>query len=194
MANSRSFWVVGLVSVGLAVGAATTSWADLLVVDDFDSGRKPNRLGGDFGSWNKDPDDPTQYCRNGFDKANAFGKVGYSLRLDYDVDSPNAAYNGFWSKLQNLDLRPYKQLSFYIKGDASKGYPEQVKVELKSERETGRYLVKGITEQWQKVSIPLKDFTGLSDTTKMTEFVLVFDDVSAVRKTGTVYIDDIAFE
>ena len=186
--------LVGLVAVGMLAGGAQTSWADLLVVDDFDRGKKPNKLGGDFGAWNKDPDDPTQFCRNGFDKTNAYGKVGYCLRLDYDVDSPNPAYNGFWSKLSSIDLRPYKQLTFYVKGDSSKGYTDQIKVELKNERETGRHVVKGVTDQWQQVSISLKDFTGLSDLSKVTEFVIVFDDITSTKKVGTIYVDDIMFE
>src|SRR3989338_6354852 len=96
---------VGLgVLVGCAVAlfvSAPSSAAAMLLVDDFDRGEKPNALGGDFGSWDKDPSDPTQRCVIAFDKANAFGNAGYSLRLDYDVDSPNPAYNGFWMKLQN---------------------------------------------------------------------------------------------
>ena len=187
-------WYARLLTVGLVMGIATVGWADLLALDDFDDGEKPNALGGDFGAWNKDPNDPTQYCRNSFDKANAFGGFGYCLRLEYDVDSPNPAYNGFWAKLQNIDLRPYKKLSFYVKGDAAKGYTEQIKVELKNDKETGRYLLKGITDQWQKVSVALKDFAGVLDWSKMTEFVIVFDDITSTKKVGAIFVDDIAFE
>jgi len=187
-------WLRGLSGLLLVVGMATASWADVVLVDDFDDGKKPNVLGGDLGAWNKDPADPTQYCRDSFDQANAIGGFGYSLRLDYDVDSPNPAYNGFWTKLQNLDLRPYKALSFYIKGDARKGYTDQIKVELKNDKERGTYVVKGITEQWQKVSVPLAEFDGLSDWSKMTELVIVFDDITATRKIGTLYFDEIMFE
>lgn len=189
----RWVWVVRLVAAGLAVWPAAPGWA-ALVVDNFDDGKKPNALGGDFGSWNKDPDDPTQYCREGFDSGNAFGLAGYALRLDYDVDSPNPAFNGFWSKLERLDLRPYKTLSLYIKGDKAKGYTTQLKLELKNERERGTFLLNGITDEWQKVSVPILEFMGLSDWSRMTELVVVFDDITATKKSGAIYLDEITFE
>ena len=176
-------------------GAAGSAWAITLLVDDFNRGDKPNALGGDFGAWDKDPSDPTQGCKMGFDKANAFGGVGYALRLDYDVDSPNPAYNGFWMKLQNIDLTQYKKVTFFIKGDATKGFTPQIKLELKnSKTEVGRYLLKGITDKWQQVSIDLKSFDGLSELRGMTEFVVVFDDINSTKKAGTIYLDEIAFE
>ncbi len=185
------------VLVGCAVAlfvSAPSSAAAMLLVDDFDRGEKPNALGGDYGSWDKDPSDPTQRCTIAFDKSNAFGNAGYSLRLDYDVDSPNPAYNGFWMKLQNTNLTTYKTVSFYIKGDAARGFTPQIKVEIKNGSEVGRYLLKGISDEWQKVSIPLKDFAGITEWNSMTEFVIVFDDITSTKKVGTIYIDEILFE
>lgn len=184
------FAVVG----ALVLGLAGSAWAAMLLVDDFDRGEKPNALGGDFGSWDKDPADPTQKCTVAFDKAAAFGGVGYSLRLDYDVDSPNPAYNGFWMKLQNTDLTTYKKITFYVRGDTLKGYTSKIKLELKNGKEVGRYTLQGLTDQWQQVSVPLKDFAGITDWKGMTEFVMVFDDVTSTKKVGTIYLDEIAFE
>ena len=178
----------------ILLGVATTAWAATLLVDDFDRGDKPNALGGDFGSWDKDPSDPTQKCTIAFDKANAFGGVGFSLKLDYDVDSPNPAYNGFWMKLQSIDLTTYKKLTLYVKGDTSRGFTPQMKLELKNGKEVGRYLLKGITDEWQQFTIPLSEFVGLSQLTGMTEFVVVFDDITSTKKVGTVYLDEISFE
>ena len=187
---------VGIVgALVLALGISGTVWAATMLVDDFNRGEKPNALGGDFGAWDKDPSDPTQTCTIAFDKANAFGGVGYALRLDYDVDSPNPAYNGFWMKLEGIDISQYKKLSFFIKGDAEKGFTPQIKLELKnSKKEVGRYLLKGITDKWQQVSIPLSEFVGLTDLKGMTEFVIVFDDITSTVKVGTIYIDEITFE
>ena len=44
-----------------------------LLVADFDSGDKPNNLGGDFGSWNKDPKDDTQGAYMTFVSDDALG-------------------------------------------------------------------------------------------------------------------------
>jgi hypothetical protein len=177
----------------LAVCVPATVFAKTLLVADFNTGTKPNVIGGDFGAWDKDPQDPTQSCTIAFDDKHAFGGVGYALRVDYDVDSPNPAYNGIWMSLEGQDASVYKTLSFYIKGDASRGFTNQVKVELKSEKEVGSYLLKGVSSRWTKVSIPLKAF-NLTDMSKMKEFVLVFDDQNSTTKAGSILIDEIAFE
>ena len=166
-----------------------------LAVANFDTGEKPNLLGGDFGAWDKDPSDPTQFCHISFDRANALNGAGYALKISYDVDSPNPAYNGFWTKLQGTTLTSSQALSFYVKGDHDQGYTPQVKLELKNAKgQVGRYLLKGITEEWQQVRIPLQAFEGLTDVSNMTEFVIVFDDVTSTKKVGAIYLDDIAFQ
>jgi hypothetical protein len=185
---------VMFVSVLCALAFAGPLNAAQLVVDDFSSGTKPNKMGGDFGSWNKDPNDLTQYCNMSFDTTVKHGNAGYSLRLEYTVDSPNPAYNGFWMKLNNLDATKYKNLVFYVKGDPEKNFTSQFKVELKNKSETGSYLVTGLTEAWQKITIPLKKVEGLTDLSGLDEFVIVFDDTNATEKTGAINIDDIYFE
>jgi len=186
---------IGVTVVTTAVlGLAGAAWSGTMLVDDFNRGEKPNALGGDYGSWNKDESDPTQKCANSYDKTNAYGGVGNALRLDYDVDSPNPAYNGFWMKLQNANLSGYKNLVLYVKGDATRGYTTQIKLELKNGKEVGKYTLKGVTDQWQGFSIPLKEFVGLTDLSTLTEFVVVFDDLTSNKKVGTIYLDEISFE
>ena len=160
--------------------------AATLLVADFDRGDKPNALGGDYGAWNKDESDPTQGSTNTYEKPNAFGGVGFSLRLDYDVDSPNPAYNGFWMKLKGIDVSKYKKLSFYVRGDKGRGFTSTIKVELKNGTNVGKHLVTGITDQWQRVVVPLKDFVGIESWKALTEFVVVFDDMNSSPKAGTI--------
>lgn len=191
---ARHLWTAGVLSLGLVLGGPTGAWAQSLLLHSFDAGKKPNALGGDFGCWNLDPTDLTQRCRDSFNEANAYGGVGYALRLDYDVDSTHYASNGYWSKLQDVDLRSYSRLSFYIKGDPTQGYPTEVKLELKNHQEVGRYTLQGITDQWQRVSIPLDAFKGLPNRWQMTQFVVVFDQLTLDTKVGTIYLDEIGFE
>ena len=164
--------------------------ADELVVADFDSGEKPNNLGGDFGSWDKDPSDETQSCKMVFE-ADDSGKPGNAARLNYDVDSPNPAYNGFWMKLNNLDATKYNTLNFTVKGDAQKGFTKRVKIELKDNVGSSPYIVNGLTDQWQKVSIPFEKFRKIKDWSKLSEFVLVFDDINSSPKAGSILVDNI---
>ncbi len=165
-----------------------------LLIADFDSGDKPNNLGGDFGSWNKDPKDDTQGAYMTFVVDDALGnEAGHSLRLDYGVDSPNPAYNGFWMKLNNADFTSYNTLNFYIKGDPKAGFTKRVKLELKdSSGVPHSYVMTGINDNWQKISIPFKEFGTKTDWTRMTEFVVVFDDVNSRPKTGSIFIDQVS--
>ena len=168
--------------------------ADSLVVSDFDTGDKPNNIGGDFGAWDKDPNDDTQSTQMSFEPADAMGDpAGYAISLDYDVDSPNPAYNGFWMKLNGEDASNYNTLSFYIKGDAAAGYTKRIKIELKDmTNKPSPYIVTGITDEWSKISIPFDKFRRITDWSALNEFVVVFDDINSSPKTGTIYFDQLA--
>ncbi len=166
-----------------------------LVVADFNTGDKPSNIGGDFGAWNKDASDETQGTSTSFVSDDALGDPsGYAIRLDYDVDSPNPAYNGFWMKLGNTDATAYNTLTFYVKGDSKAGFTKRVKIELKDK--SGKpcsYVVSNVTSEWQKVSIPFEKFRRITDWTALTELVVVFDDVNSRPKKGTIFIDQFAF-
>ena len=165
-----------------------------LVVADFDSGEKPNNIGGDFGAWSKDPTDFSQGCTESFDSINRYGTKGFGMKLEYSVESKNPAYNGFWMFLQNLDASKYDNVAFRVKGDAKIGYTTVFKVELKNAaKQVGRYYVTNISDQWQDVVIPLKDLKGITDYSNLTELVFVFEDRIASNKKGVIYVDDIRF-
>ncbi len=165
-----------------------------IILADFNSGAKPNNFGGDFGGWNKDPNDTTQGCKDSFTSDERYGMEGFSLQLDYDVDSPNPAYNGFWMKLGNFDATPYNKLVFYVKGDAKIGYPAKFKIELKNANgETGKYYVTQISPTWAPVEVPFSSFDGIKDFSKLTEFTVVFEDSVTRPKSGRIYLDNIGF-
>lgn len=171
-----------------------SKFAEELVVADFNSGEKPSNIGGNFGAWNKDPSDMTQWCKESFDNVTRHGDTGFAMKLDYSVDSPNPAYNGFWMTLPNFDASKYDAINFWVKGDSKAGYTTVFKIELKnSSKQMGRYYVSNVGDQWQEISIPLSEFKGLIDKTSLTEFVVVFEDRMASNKKGVLYIDDIRF-
>ena len=191
--NGKMRFLVLIAGCILMLCSARPAGATSLAVADFDSGAKPNNRGGDFGAWDKDPSDTTQGCHESFSWAVKHGNDGYAMKIAYDVDSPNPAYNGFWLFLEGLDATSYEKLHFFVKGDEKAGYTTAFKVELKNANEVGRCYVRGITDSWQEVVIPLKDFRGISDLSKLTEFVIVFEDWRATDKDGAIYIDDIRF-
>lgn len=180
-------------SAALAVAPTQTVPTELMVAD-FNSGAKPDNLGGDFGCWIKDPSDPMQGCIESFDRANRFGNSGYALRLIYSVDSNKPAFGGLWMRLQNLDASKFDSLAFRVKGDARMGFTTVFKVELKdSMDQASSYYVRGVTDQWQDIVIPLKDFEGMTNFRSLKEFVVIFEDTTATSKRGVIYIDDVRF-
>ncbi|MDP2929308.1 MAG: CIA30 family protein [Candidatus Omnitrophota bacterium] len=191
---------IAMIAVLLAAWAPVSSFAAArlnsgeLMIADFDTGDKPSNLGGDFGAWNKDPADFTQGCTESFDSANRHGDAGFAMKLEYSVDSKNPAYNGFWMSLPNIDVSGYDNLAFWVKGDAKVGYTTVFKIELKNAgKQVGRYYATNVTDQWQEVVIPLSEFKGLTDTSNLTEFVIVFEDRIASNKKGIIYVDDVRF-
>lgn len=190
-----SLVIAGLLVFPVAFGAsAFAQGGNELVIADFNTGDKPNNIGGDFGSWDKDPEDDTQGTHIAFEPEDALGDPsGYALRLEYDVDSPNPAYNGFWMKLVGEDLSNYNTLNFFIKGDAKSGFTKRIKLELKDQsNKPSPYIISGITDEWQQFSIPFEKFKRVSDWTSMNEFVVVFDDINSRPKAGTIYVDNIS--
>jgi len=176
-----------------AISSATQS--DVLLIDDFNDGEKPNLIGGNYGAWNRDPLDETQGCMEEFSLENHGVGAGISLKLTYDVESPNPAFNGFWMKLNEIDLSGYKELVFYVRGDHEKGFTRRIKVELKNNivGEKSPVIIDGITDDWTRFRIPLKQFYSINDWTNISEFVIVFDDEMATKKVGAIFIDDIYF-
>lgn len=198
MKNLNKFMFLALalsviVASAYAQDAAPAAGGKELIIADFNTGDKPNNIGGDFGSWNKDPNDDTQTCNMSFEADDALGNAaGYSLKLDYDVDSPNPAYNGLWMKLNGQNATEYNTLNFYIRGEGLNNFTKRVKLELKDmNNRPSPYIVSGITETWQKISIPFEKFRRIQDWSALNEFVVVFDDINSNPKQGTILVDHV---
>ncbi|MFW6129750.1 MAG: carbohydrate binding domain-containing protein, partial [Atribacterota bacterium] len=160
---------------------------DKILIDNFNTGANLN-----LGTWDKDPEDKTQNCKLIYDYVNKIGKSGYGIKLMYDVDSPNPAYNGLWLKLNGKDFSQYNMLNFSVKGDQEIGYTRNFKIELKNkDGETGSTIVKDIKHKWEEISVPFSNFKGISDFSNMDEFVIVFDDQISKPKFGVLYFDNI---
>ncbi len=177
------------------LAVAAPAQAARVVVADFNSGEKPNNIGGNFGTWNYDPKDTTQGCYESFEPDDVKDpENGYSLRIDYDVLSPKPAFNGVWMKMQGLDASPYQTLSFWVKG-FGENFTSRFKVELKTHKgERAVYPADGVTASWQEIRIPFKDTKAITDFSKLDELVFVFDDIVATYKEGILLVDEVSFD
>lgn len=164
-----------------------------LIVDKFNMPLN-NLLKGTVNVWDNDPDDDSNGCIVTYNKKIKIGEKGCSLQINYDVDSASQSYNGIYEQLKGINISSYNNLVFHVKGDGKKGFTSLFKVELKNNfNQAGWYNVKGITEKWQKIIIPLDKMKGITDFTSMKEFTIVFEDIAATKKVGTLYIDDLYF-
>jgi hypothetical protein len=175
-------------------GAGSQTPPARLVLADFDRAGWRTSLGDPFGGWDRDPGDPTQFCRPRLVEDPRLGTAGYSLRLDYDVDSPNPAYNGFWMKLPGIALQPFRTLSLAVRGDSDRGFTRRLKLELKDRRDAAVYILDGIGPEWVRMRIPLEAFRHIEKIEAATELVLVFEDEAVSERVGTLYVDEIALE
>ena len=167
------------------------------MIADFDKGEPVNNLGQPVEVWLKDDGkDDTQKTVLTFAADDAAGNAqGHCAVLDYDVDSPNPAYNGIRMNLNNFDAREFKTLHFFVKGDSKKGFGKKIKIELipAKTKQPSPYLFDGVTDQWQEVSVPLSEFWGIGDQSSLEQFTVVFADIVNAPKTGTIYLDQISF-
>jgi len=166
-----------------------------LVVATFNRDTPTNEVGGNYGAWNYNTSDPSQRCYSDLELDDPFDpEEGYSVRLDYDVLSDKPAFNGFWMKLEGIDLTRYDTLSFWVKGDEEIGFTQRFKLELKNifgEKTT--YIVWGIESDWKEITLAIKDGVKLIDWSSMAELVIVFDDILATKKEGSILIDQFVF-
>lgn len=172
------------------------------VIADFNSGAMLNNLQAEMGTWEIDPDDESQDIEASLDRSVKMGKSGHSLRLDYNVGSVKNAINGFWMQLRFFDASDYDHFEFYVKGDKAKGHTSIFKIEFKKLRKDpdgieetvkGSFIVKGVTDEWQKVSVPLNVMNGMTDWSQIREFVITFEKKRVDNPKGTLYFDDFAF-
>lgn len=167
------------------------------VLFNFDDRQPMSAVSGQSGIFDFDPSDAEAYCRAGYLKDDTLHKnAGYHLRISYDVESAKPAFNGWWTKLNGLDLSAYEAISFTIKGDAEKGFSDFFKIELKDKDRKIECIIEDITDQWKQITVPFTAFDGDIESMnwkKMTEFVIVFEDWRLKTKTGRYFIDDISF-
>ena len=189
----RVIFVLGIVSFFPSASFAQNSGKAL--IDDLNDADMTNKLGGQWEVWLRTQDDPTQNCQMSFVSDDATGDPsGNSMRLDYDVDSENPAYNGVRTDLKNFDASGFKTLNLYIKGDAARGFPPNLKIELIGpDKRPSPYIINGITDKWQKFTVPLSEFWLIQDWKSLEKFVVVFADITSDPKVGTIYVDQIYY-
>ncbi len=186
------------------------------LLDNFDAGTTTNAWNCVTGTFAKEG--TTASCTAVYytNKPSAgYGGTGRSLQLKYNVNDVDS-YAGYSSQMGSGSLTSptaYTALSFYVRGAAG---GEFFKIQLANNSTASYtsgtttykrssssvyitdYLDGGVTTGWQKVTIPFHNFANLDGFNSMKEFVIVFENSQSTTNgsttSGTIYIDDIAFE
>ncbi len=159
----------------------------VLTINNFSTKDTVNLLGGPSGTFDKDPTNQEEYCQLSFVELPDKKKTTV-LKLEYLVSKQG--FNGYFTKLQDFDLRPYKNLEIVLK--SSNPLPK-LKLELKSVSEKGVYIIEKINKNFKKYVIPIDKFSGLTKYDKMKEFVIVFDGSLLGYSEGELFIKEINF-
>ncbi|MFH1540790.1 MAG: glucoamylase family protein [Elusimicrobiota bacterium] len=172
---------------------AIACFGSALVVDDFELRNNINLIGGLSSVWEKDLLEESEYCVSEFLQDNISGSNRPTIVLKLNYKVTESAYNGYYSKLNGINIRAYTLLEFFIK--CGTVLPSVFKIELKNYLgESGSYAVTGINQNWRKISIPLNKFRGITDFSKMTELVFVFEGERLGNSSGEIFLDDIVFD
>ncbi|MBU0605426.1 MAG: hypothetical protein KKH77_03970, partial [Candidatus Omnitrophica bacterium] len=192
----------------------TTRFIKPVILADYNGGSLKTNLGGLSGGDDNKPG--TVFASMIQDEGYIKGNTGSAVALDYDVERLGE-FTFYWIKLgreipgkagstEPLDISNCNYLSFWIKGaqDVS-----DIKIELHQDVNGDGIFSYGlditsyvyvnafigggiISKDWSKVVIPLKAFGKITDWSKMSELVFVFENKAGLKK-GLIYIDDILF-
>lgn len=180
-----------LFALGLFSGTLHTKVIKL--IDDFESKRWVNKLNGMMGAWEKYPYDTAEYCKASFVNEPWNGIPNTTLRLLYSAYFYD--YNGYFTKLNGLDLRPFQGITFWAKG-GPEFKPVPFKIEIRNNYHSMYYYIENLTKKWKRFTIPLTKFDNsgrLSDWNSSNELVFVFEGRKTKPSGGSIYLDDIAF-
>lgn len=115
------------------------------------------------------------------------------IRFTYNLNTPYPQVKEFSLKVPQMNVTRYAKLVFSIRG-LEEGFPGVVKVVLKNQKnEIASYYVKDVRLKWQELSIPLEEFSQITDWTNLTEVSFVLEAWNAEKKKGILLIDNLCF-
>ncbi len=192
-------WLFSQSPAAFAEGVAASEPArQRLMLQDFNQGLGNDLVRGGT-AWKTNPGDSKSAVQFRLQSSHTRGESGNALYLSYTLNPTKAATNGFRLYLKGLDASAYDHLEFWVKGDRRKGFADAFKVEFKRPypdgsgvMEKGSYVVTGITDDWQRIRVPLNFMNGIKDWTNLKEFNIIFQSRRAAVRAGAYYLDDVA--
>jgi hypothetical protein len=174
------------------------------LVDDFD-GRVLNQAGTqvidmDFNEFGGNVG-AGGYLGTGSGVSTAYHSKPYAYKLTYNVPTGQEAF--YWIQLhlpsrqatETRNLSEMEYLSVWLRGTSSTS-PGQVTVQFKDgSGGQATSVLQSVSSTWKQylVSLAPQDLSGSANFAALKEMVFVVGNTGATNKTGSLYIDDIAF-
>ncbi|MDC4225614.1 MAG: RHS repeat-associated core domain-containing protein [Candidatus Manganitrophus sp.] len=163
---------------------------ETILVDHFNRKKSTNALGGAADIFSDGKSGRLEYL---YKEDDAIGK-GHSLSISFDV-SEKESYAGYITELQNLDLRGFHTLTFYVKTpelgqDLLVGLKDQAGQERKIA--INAYLSEKVVAEWRRAVIPLAAFSSSLDWSRIQSLSFSFEHARN-SSAGTVLLDQIEF-
>ena len=198
--------MASLLLVVLSLCSARAFAAPSAVIDDFEE-QTANKIGGHSKAYVMAPSKSLAIVVG--EGAHGGAKA---LMIKYDKKDKGGPYDGGgWCGSYTLlksgpryfDATPYQSLTFWVKGASGNEnfmvgladkHWDEVGDSVKSE-EIGKYIPSGkLTTEWQKATIPLSTF--MLEKKELASIAVCFEGslFPDGAGTGTVYVDDMAFE
>ena len=123
-----------------------------------------------------------------------------ALHLYYRFDPQAIGDIGWQLTLPDVDASAYDQLEFWIRGDATTGYGDALKIEFKQPLlegppgllRKGSMVINGIGDDWRRLQIPLNLLSGIADWKHLRQFGIVLQPRRSSVAAGGYWLDDIA--
>jgi len=167
------------------------STSSIKVLDNFDDLNNPNNFGGTNYTW-----DST--CTVVYISTDTAESTTGSAEISFDVNA--GGYAGFILPLNGADISETTHLSFYVKGLTGN---EKFRVKFENDYNwscekdiISSYIT--LTNEWQKVDIPLSEFSSsgiplLSTETVTMKLNFVFGKDFGTPYSSKIYLDEIKF-
>jgi hypothetical protein len=169
--------------------AGKSSGPNKVLIADFESAEVTwDTLGGQITTWLRDANDSTVNFKLSRVELDRDGRKIGCLRIDYDVESPNAAFGGVNLALEHANGAGCSTLELWVRGE-----PSAVKLELHGKGGIGSTYLRGIrSDAWTQFKIPYPKLGGLiTDWSDLERIVFVIEDGTAQPKTGSLMLDEI---
>lgn len=172
---------------------------EMLLLDEFDlDGATARELECPIGAWVANPASTMTRAVVTYDADQPFGARGQSIKLIYGLETLRFSAAGLWIRLRSapdaddLDLSRFRYLSLTLRGiEGAPGFSTRAVIELRNRREMSQVELNGITNEWQEFKVPLSQFAGITDRSRMTELLLMVDQATATAFNGALLVDDV---